>query len=99
MSIALLSASDLCDEIGKLDGALKAIEAQLKAAKAEFKARGLDSAVGASYEVSKTVAIRQTLDVEAVKADMGQAWFDDHSKLAEIETIRIKAKKPVVIIA
>lgn len=99
MSIALLSTADLCDEIGKLDGALKAIEAQLKAAKAEFKARGVDAAVGSAYEVSKSVAIRQTLDVEAVKADMGQSWFDDHSKLAEIETIRIKAKKPVVVIA
>lgn len=47
--------------------------------------------------VQKT--IRQTLETAAVKAEMGQAWFDDRSKLAEVVTLRIAPAMPVAVAA
>ena len=79
----------LADMIGDLDCQSKAIEAELKSAKDALKARGADRAEGARFTVSFSASIRQTLDSAAVKAAMGQTWFDDHSKLAEVITTRV----------
>src|SRR5258708_30404320 len=86
-----LSPSMLADLIGELDRKSKDAEADLKAAKDAFKARGLTTAQGEAFAVMQTASIRQTLDTTAVKAEMGRQWFDDHSKLAEVVTLRITA--------
>lgn len=82
----------LADEIGRLDLMKAEIEKKLKALKDEFKASGLDLLEGKEFVIAQSTAIRQTLDTNAVKAEMGQNWFDDHSKLAEVTTVRIKTK-------
>ena len=41
-------------------------------------------------------SIRQNLDTSKVKAEMGQVWFDDRSKLAEVVSLRISAAALVV---
>ena len=83
----------LADMIGDLDCQQKALEAELKSAKDALKARGMDRAEGQRFTVSFSASIRQTLDSAAVKAAMGQVWFDDHSKLAEIVTTRVSVNK------
>lgn len=85
----------LADEIGRLDALKAALEAKLSALKAEFRAAGVEQVEGQLFIISQSTAIRQTLDTNAVKADMGQQWFDDHSKLAEVTTVRVKAKAPI----
>jgi hypothetical protein len=87
----------LADEIGRLDAMKAALEEKLAALKAEFKAAGVDKVEGQMFVITQSTAIRQTLDTNAVKADMGQKWFDDHSKLAEVTTVRVKAKAPITI--
>jgi hypothetical protein len=89
--------STLADEIGRLDAMKKAIEEKLTTLKAEIKAAGVEKVEGKMFVVTQKVDIRQTLDTNAVKAEMGQSWFDDHSKLAEIITVRVKAKAPIHI--
>jgi hypothetical protein len=52
-----LSNEALADEIGRVDAIAKAAEAELKALKDEFKARGLKQAAGEKTEVT---AVEQT---------------------------------------
>jgi hypothetical protein len=93
------SPSMLADEIGRLDREAKAANAALEAAKDAFKARGLLIAEGDTHSVMVQKSIRQNLDVSKVKAEMGQTWFDDRSKLAEVVTLRITASAPQLIAA
>jgi len=87
----------LADEYGRLDAMKKALEEKLAALKAEFKAAGVEKVEGEMFVITQKLDIRQTLDTNAVKAKMGQNWFDDHSRLAEVTTVRVKAKAPIEI--
>lgn len=89
----------LADQIGKLDREAKAAAAELEAAKDAFKARGLLIAEGTAFAVMIQKSIRQTLDTAALKAAMGQPWFDDHSKLAEVMSMRITASNALAVAA
>ncbi len=51
----------------------------------------------ATIKVSKTVRI--TLDAEAIRKEMGEPWCDDHSKLAEVTTVRVAFKTPTKKVA
>ena len=94
-----ISAESLADIIGNLDRAAKAANAELDAAKDAFKARGLLIAQGDAFAVSLQKTIRQTLDTANVKSEMGQPWFDDHSKLSEVSTLRVAASAPQPVAA
>ena len=94
-----MPAAMLADLIGDLDCQSKAIEAELKAAKDALKARGAERADGSRFSVTFSASIRQTLDTAAVKSVMGQTWFDDHSKLAEVVTCRVLANKAALAVA
>ena len=83
----------LADAIGDLDCQSKALEAELKAAKDALKSRGANKVDGVRFTVTFSASIRQTLDTAAVKDAMGQTWFDDHSKLAEVVTARVIVNK------
>ena len=94
-----LSPAMLADLIGDFDRKAKATTAELDTAKDAFKARGLLITEGATHSVMLQKSIRQTLDTAKVKAAMGQAWFDDNSRLAEVMTLRIAATAPQAIAA
>lgn len=89
--------STLADEIGRLDAMKKALEEKLTALKAEFKAAGVDKVEGEMFVITQKVDIRQTLVTASVLDEMGQKWFDDHSRLTEVTTVRVKAKAPINI--
>ena len=57
----------LADELGRIDSITKAAEAELKALKEEFKARGLLAAAGDAFEVTATEQIAGRLDAKAVR--------------------------------
>ncbi|MEO6607825.1 MAG: hypothetical protein ABIN69_05090 [Aestuariivirga sp.] len=94
-----LSAALLADMIGQLDRKAKDATAELDAAKDAFKARGVLIAEGEAFSVMLQKTIRATLDTATVKTEMGQSWYDDHCKLAEISTLRIAASKPAAVAA
>ena len=94
-----LSPAMLADLIGQLDRKAKDADNELDAAKDAFKARGLLIAQGDAFAVSLQKSIRQTLDTAIVKSEMGQPWFDDHSKLSEVTTLRIAASAPQPVAA
>lgn len=85
-----LSNTALADEIGLVNDQIKALQAKLDSLKDEAKARGLDKVEGKLFSVSFDKSIRSSLDTASVKAELGQSWYDDHCKLAEVTTCRIK---------
>ncbi|QLP96461.1 MAG: hypothetical protein HZY79_02265 [Rhodoblastus sp.] len=93
-----LPAEALADEIGRLDAIVKAAEADLKAAKDEFKARGLTAAAGERFAVTASEQIAGRLDAKALRAAFGEA-------IAKFETavvstvIRIKAANRMQAVA
>jgi hypothetical protein len=68
-----LSNEALADAIGNADLALKAHEAECKALKEEFKARGILTAAGERFSVTRSDQISSRLDTAAVKAFLGDA--------------------------
>jgi hypothetical protein len=74
-----------------------ALEEKLAAMKAEFKAAGVNKVEGEMFVISQSTDIRQTLVTASVLENMGQKWFDDHSRLSEVTTVRVKAKAPITI--
>ena len=94
-----LSPAMLADLIGDLDRKAKDANNELEAAKTAFKARGLLIAEGQTHAVMVQKTIRATLDNAAVKAELGQSWYDDHCKLAEVTTLRIAATARAAVAA
>lgn len=83
-------SNTLADQIGQLDAQIKALTEQLEALKEQAKASGLNEIEGRIFKVSIGKSIRSSLDTKAVKEELGQKWYDDHCKLAEVTTIRVK---------
>ena len=94
-----LSPAMLADLIGDLDRKAKSATSELDAAKDAFKSRGLLVAEGDAYAIVLQKTIRATLDTATVKTEMGQSWYDDHCKLAEVSTLRIAASAPQLVAA
>ena len=93
-----LSDAALADELGRIDAITKAAEAELKALKEEFKARGLLAASGDAFMVTATEQIAGRLDAKAVRDYLGAAY--SRFEVAVVSTvIRIKAANRVLPIA
>jgi hypothetical protein len=85
-----LSNEALADAIGTTDALLKGVEAEIAALKATFKERGILSASGERFTVTRSDQVSSRLDVAAVKAALGDAWRKFET--ATITTVvRIKA--------
>jgi hypothetical protein len=85
-----LNHEALADAIGNADLALKAREAEVKALKEEFKARGIVTAEGEHFTFNRSDQVSSRLDTAAVKQFLGDAWRKFET--ASITTvIRIKA--------
>jgi hypothetical protein len=94
-----LSPAMLADLIGQLDHNAKDATAEPDAVKDAFEARGVLIAEGEAFSVMLQKTIRATLDTSTVKIEMGQSWYDDHCKLAEVSNLRIAASKAQAIAA
>ena len=93
-----LTAAALADELGRLDAIAKAAEADLKAAKDEFKARGLTAAAGDRFAVTAAEQIAGRLDAKALRAAFGEAVA--RFETAVVSTvIRIRAADRLAAVA
>jgi hypothetical protein len=59
-----LSDAALADEIGRIDAIVKSAEAELKALKDEFKARGLTEASGDAYLKFETAVVSTVVRIK-----------------------------------
>lgn len=92
----MTNSNNIADQIGQLDAQIKAMTEQLNALKAEAKATGLDQIEGRVFVVSISKDIKATLETAKVRQELGQQWYDDHCKLQEVTTLRIKARPEVL---
>jgi hypothetical protein len=88
----------LADELGRVDSVSKAAEAEMKALKDEFKARGLSAATGDAFVVTATEQIAERLDPKAVRDYLGAACSRFEVAVAST-VIRIKAANRTLPIA
>lgn len=93
------STSALADLIGGTDAEIKALELRLKAAKAELTKRGLDRAEGECFTVTKSEAVRWTLNTAAIREAMGAAWCDAHSKVTAVVSFRVTPIRAALALA
>jgi hypothetical protein len=72
-----LSDAALADELGRVDPIVKSAEAELKALKDEFKARGLSAASGDAYSMTATEQVAGRLDAKACDGPPGKVDVAD----------------------
>ena len=90
-------SNTLADQIGQLDAQIKVLTEQLETLKKQAKDSGLEEIVGQVFVVSVGNSIRASLDTAKVKKELGQQWYDDHCKLAEVTTVRVKVRPEALI--
>jgi hypothetical protein len=91
-SLNNLSVGQLIDELGQVKAEAAEIEQREKALKAELIARKVTEAEGALFRATVTEALRQSLDAEAIKAEMGERWYGIHCKVGVTTTVRVSAR-------
>jgi hypothetical protein len=67
--------------------------------RAELIDRRTTCAEGAVYSASITEAVRWTLDSKAVRAEMGDGWYDARCRHSIVTTVAVKARPAVVQLA
>jgi len=87
-----LSAGDLVDPLGSLKADLADLKAREDALRAELISRKLPEAEGALFRATVTEAARWTLDVDRVKAEMGEDWYTARCKVGTATTVRVCAR-------
>jgi regulator of replication initiation timing len=92
-----MTSNLLADQIGQLDAQIKVLTEQLETLKKQAKDSGLEEIVGQVFVVSIGNSIRASLDTAKVKKELGQQWYDDHCKLAEVTTVRVKVRPEALI--
>jgi hypothetical protein len=90
-----LSAGQLVDELGQGKAEAAEIEAREKALKAELIARSVTEAEGALFRATVSEALRETIDTEKVKAEMGASWWSARCKVGIVTTVRVSARKGI----
>ena len=85
-------SNTLADQIGQLSAQIDVLTKELEALKKQAKDSGLDEIVGQVFVVTVGNSIRSSLDTAKVKQELGQQWYDDHCKLAEVTTVRVKVR-------
>ncbi len=80
ISPAALSKEKLVDHWGALRSKLKKLEADIEPLKGEFERRGLRVVAGEAWGVARSESTFASLDVKAVRAEMGPEWCAKREK-------------------
>jgi hypothetical protein len=87
-----LSIGELVDQLGHAKAEAAEIKAREDGLKAALIARGITEAEGMLFRATVSEALRETLDSEKIKAEMGPSWCALHSKIAVVTTVRVNAR-------
>ena len=87
----------LADRCAAIKAEIDGLTRLLDEVKAEIKAAGQEEIVGERNIVTLLLSERSTLDTKAVKALLTEQQIADCTKVALIETIRVKAIKAPVL--
>jgi hypothetical protein len=83
----------LADTLGDLDAKIKALQAEAKLVKTELHDRKVETVAGERFQITRTETVRWTLDQKALKEEFGEEWYNERSKQAVVESLRITIRK------
>lgn len=83
----------LVDELGALKAKIADLEKQESALKKQLIASGVTNLEGELFRVTITKSIRESLDMEAVKAKLSPQFLRAHTRETEYTTVRVSARK------
>lgn len=94
-----ISTGDLVDELGALKARIADLEARENLLRTELIYRRSTCAEGAVYSAAIAEAVRWTLDSKAVRAEMGDAWYDARCRQSMVTTVAVKPRPVAVQLA
>ena len=91
-----LPIGELVDQLGSVKAEIADLETREKSLRAELLKRCVTEAEGSLYGAAITQAVRWTLDPKALKAEMGEGWYNRHCRQTAVTTVNIE---PLVAVA
>ena len=82
-----LPAGEVADQLGTLKAEIADLEAREKALRDELLRRGATMIEGSAFCATVSEAVRWTLDAKAVRAEMGDGWWNARCRQALITTV------------
>jgi hypothetical protein len=86
-----LPTGELVDQLSSVKAEIADLEIRQQSLRAELLKRCVTQAEGAVYAATVTQAMRWTLDAKAVRAEMGDAWWNTRCKSALVTTVTVAA--------
>jgi hypothetical protein len=87
-----LTTGMIVDRLGALKAQLADLKADEEAFRGELIARKVEAAEGDLFRCTVSEALRQSLDTEQVKAEMGERWYSSRCKIAVTTTVRVSSR-------
>jgi predicted transcriptional regulator len=87
-----LTTGAIVDRLGALKAQLADLKGDEEALRGELIARKVEAAEGDLFRATVTEALRQSLDTDQVKAEMGERWYASHCKIGIATTVRVSAR-------
>jgi hypothetical protein len=85
-----LPVGEIVDQLGGVKAAIADLESRAKALRDELLRRAVPQVEGAQFGASITQSIRWTLDTKAVRAEMGEPWYDRHCRQTPVTTVNVE---------
>jgi len=85
-----LPVREIVDQLGGVKAAIADLQSREKALRDELLRRAVPQIEGAQFGATITQSIRWTLDTKAVKAEMGEAWYDRRCRQTPVTTINVE---------
>jgi hypothetical protein len=87
-----LSTGAIVDRLGALKAQLADLKETEEALRGELIARKVEAAEGELFRATVTEALRQSLDAEQIRSEMGERWITSHSKISVVTSVRVSAR-------
>jgi hypothetical protein len=87
-----LTTGTIVDRLGSLKAQLADLKADEEILRGELIARKIEAAEGDLFRATVTEALRETLDTERVRTEMGARWYASHCKIGVTTTVRVSAR-------
>src|SRR5258707_10187861 len=87
-----LPVGELVDQLGSVKAEIADLETREKNLRAELLKRCVIEAEGAQYAAAITQAVRWTLDAKAVRAEMGDNWWNGRCRHSLVTTVTVAAR-------
>jgi hypothetical protein len=92
-----LSIGEIVDQLGHVKAEAAEIKAREDALKAALTAKGVTEAEGMLFRATVSEALREALDSDKIREEMGPSWCSLHSKIAVVTTVRVNARKGIAL--